>query len=158
MFLTDVFHGICHKCGDEFKYHKHLLHEERDPRNTSVAEHINSLMQRFDKTVAASGIDTAMLVYDYFAYQHNAELREKMLKKIADEVSWWASLWICIVHAERLPCCTLLPNVPRLGFPALFLLLNAAARFSDHVLQTKVSRVVLVRSNASMSRWTLFLT
>jgi hypothetical protein len=94
MFLTDVFHGVCHKCGDEFKYYKHFLDEGRDPRNTSVAEQINSLMKRFDRIVAASSIDTAMVIYDYFVYRHNVELRKKMLERSADEVSSWTSL-IC---------------------------------------------------------------
>jgi hypothetical protein len=31
MFLTDIFHGVNHKCSDEFKYHAHLLRDKSIP-------------------------------------------------------------------------------------------------------------------------------
>ncbi|GAQ92530.1 hypothetical protein KFL_010410030 [Klebsormidium nitens] len=84
MFLTDNFHGVTHKCSDEFKYHVHLLDKGREFQglpNTSVPEQINSLMKRFDSTQAASTITNAMLVYDYFIYRHNMKLHAEWLAK-----------------------------------------------------------------------------
>jgi hypothetical protein len=85
MFLTDMFHGVTHKCSDEFKYHAHLLKEGREfqgPRVTGPQEVINGVMKRFDSTQAASTITNGMLVYDYFSYRHNMAMRTKWLEII----------------------------------------------------------------------------